>query len=148
MAQTAPYAMQSITLLQPQDTIAQRVPVTALTNYIKAVNEAVATKLASGPPPPPMGIALIVAIRPNGASNAWIGAVSDIPAATHDAIIAAARSVAPPVVTGGTVVLAIDASLNGGTAPGGGGDMPLPPEWKKGPGGVEVTALVDSIWKD
>jgi hypothetical protein len=148
-AEAAPYAMQSITLLQPEEIVGQRLPagVPSLAGYIQAVNAAVAAKLASGTAPPPAGIALIVAIRPNGTSNAWIGATSAVPAATHDAIIAAARSVKPPAVTGGTVVFAIDASLSGGAAPGGSG-MPLPPEWHDGASATEVTALVDSIWKD
>jgi hypothetical protein len=150
MAEVARYAMQSVTLLQSDATVEQRVPAgaLALAAYIQQINGAVAARLANGVTPLPTGIALFVAIRPNGASNAWIGATSAVPAVTRVAIITATRSVKPPAVVGGTVVFAIAASLSGGAAPGGGSDMPLPFEWQSPAGTTEITAVVDSIWKD
>ncbi len=149
IADPAHYVMSSVTLLQPDETVSQRLPdgAASLAAYIQAINAAVAAALVDDSPPPAAGVALFLALRPNGTSNAWIGTKSDIPMRLRDTIIGAARAVKPPAVTGGTIVFAISVSLSGGPAPGG-ADITLPSEWHTDGSTTEITALVDSIWKN
>lgn len=140
-----------IVLLQPEAVLQPRVPdVQSLATYIdKATAQAaqVAQQARSGPPTSGF---LVIAIRPGLRSNAWLDFQPPLPPALAEAVVRAMRSVIPPAVRGGPVVLAVKAGLWGGGAPA--RDIPAPKEWRaatdKAGHPLDTGALVERIWRD
>src|SRR5215468_6862465 len=89
------YSMSSIVLLQPEAVIRERVPegAEAIAAYIKAINAAINDRLSKENAPSPVGLAIFVAVRPGGASNAWIGSNSFVAKPLSDEVVAAVKSV-------------------------------------------------------
>ena len=138
-----------IVLLQPEAELQPRVPdVQSLAAYIdKATAQAAAVARQAQVGPPTSGF-LVIAIRPGLRSNAWLDFQPPLPPALAEAVVRAMRSVTPPAVRGGPVVLAVKAGLWGGTAPG--RNFPSPKEWRaamdKAGRPLEPGPLVERIW--
>lgn len=145
-------AMQrsDIVLLQPESVLAPRVPnVQGLATYIdKATAQAAEVTRQAEAGPPTSGF-LVIAIRPGLRSNAWLDFQPPLPQPLADAVLRAMRAVTPPAVRGGPVVLAVKASLWGGTATG--RDFPAPKEWRaamdQAGRPLETEALVERTWR-
>lgn len=140
-----------IVLLQPEAVLQPRVPdVQTLATYIdKATAQAARVAQQAQAGPPSSGF-LVIAIRPGLRSNAWLDFQPPLPPDLAAAVIRALRSVTPPAVRGGPVVLAIKAGLWGGGAPV--RDTPAPVEWRaamdKAGRPLEPGALVERLWRD
>lgn len=138
-----------IVLLQPEAELQPRVPdVQSLATYIdKATAQAAQVTQQAQAGPPTSGF-LVIAIRPGLRSNAWLDFQPPLPPALAEAVVRAMRSVTPPAVRGGPVVLAVKAGLWGGNAPG--RDYPSPKEWRaamdKAGRPLDPGVLVERIW--
>jgi hypothetical protein len=103
------YKMTSVTLLQPQEAVAQSVSsVQDLADYIGRVNAGVLAKLASYSPELPAGGSIFIAVRPGGKSNAWVATSSPLPSPLLESIVSDVKSIQPLTITGGTLVFAIE----------------------------------------
>lgn len=140
-----------VVLLQPEAELQPRVPdVQSLAIYIdKATAQAAEVARQARVGPPTSGF-LVIAIRPGLRSNAWLDFQPPLPPTMAEAMIRAMRSVTPPAVRGGPVVLAVKAGLWGGSSPV--RDLPAPKEWRaaidKAGRSLEPETLVEKIWRD
>ena len=145
---TEPYRQNSIALLQPESLLAQRVSADDLADYIKHLNEIALAQARAFPDHTPRTGSIVFAVRPDGSRKVWLDLRQALSEADSASMIAALEAPAPCPVREGTVVAAINVSFWGGKPPVISFPIPMPPEWRaaiKGDG-VEVTALVDSIW--
>ncbi|QWP77649.1 hypothetical protein J5226_04350 [Lysobacter sp. K5869] len=125
----APYAVNSIVLMQPQEALQERVDgAEPLANYIKALNAAAQEHLRKAAPGAPASGYVVVAVRADGVRRVWLDYAPALPAAVADGLRATLERVPPMRVRGGAAVFAINASLWGG-APASAG--PAPTEWRK-----------------
>jgi len=146
----APYAVNSIVLLQPQEALQERVDgAQPLAAYIKALNAAAQEQLQHAAPGAPASGHIVVAVRADGARRIWLDYAPALPAAVAGPLRAALERVAPMRVRSGAAVFAIDASLWGGaraSAP------PSPEQWRRAAdragGPVEVEDLVLRIFDE
>lgn len=146
-AAVEPYRVHGIMLLQPDFVLQQRAPsAEAVSGYIKAVQEAAEGALAAEPPSPASGH-LVLAVRPDGRSMAWLDFRPALPAPTAARLLSAIRGVPPFEARNGVVVFALNATL-WEAAPTRG--FPDPAEWRKAMEGHdeprEIGDLVDEIW--
>ncbi|HIV73249.1 MAG TPA: hypothetical protein H9903_20110 [Candidatus Aquabacterium excrementipullorum] len=145
------FERSDIVLLQPESVLQPRVPdVQGLANYIDKVSTQAAKVLQSAQAGPPGSGFLVIGIRPGLRSNAWLDFQPPLPQALADAVVRAMRSVTPPAVKGGPVVLAVKGGVWGGSAPA--RNMPVPQEWRSATGRngqpLDAGALVERIWRD
>lgn len=125
----APYAVNSIMLLQPQETMQERVEgAEPLAGYIKALNAAAQEHLQKAAPGAPASGYVVVAVRADGAHKVWLDYAPALPPAVADGLRATLERVRPMRVRSGAAVFAIDASLWGGERASAG---PAPPEWRQ-----------------
>ncbi|SDY18342.1 hypothetical protein [Lysobacter enzymogenes] len=144
----APYTVDSIMLLQPQEALQERIDgAEPLAAYIKALNAAAQEHLRQAAPGAPASGYIVVAVRADGARKIWLDYAPALPAAVSGPLRAALERVAPMRVRRGAAVFAINASLWGGaraSAP------PSPEEWRRAAGRagepVEVEDLVLRIF--
>ena len=143
-----PYRQNSIALLQPESLLAQRVSADDLADYIKQLNEIASAQAGAFPDHTPRTGSIVFAVRPDGSRKVWLDLRPALSEADSVSMIAALEAPAPCPVREGTVVAAINVSFWGGTPPMISFPIPMPPEWRAAATeeGVEVTALVDSIW--
>lgn len=144
-----PFESKSIMLLQPDFILEERVPsIEALAAYLKAVQDTAAHVLADEAPIPTGGF-LVLAVRPGGRSMAWLDLVPALPDAVDSKLRAAILRVPPFEARAGVVVVALKASLWGGTPSR---EFPHPAEWSRamegGSEAVEVGDLVNQIWPE
>lgn len=142
-----PYRMDSLTLLQPDFVLKERVPsIDSLSAYIKDVQGAAAAALAEEPPHPASGH-LVLAVRPGRQSMVWLDFEPDLPEATAAKLRAAILAVPAFEAREGVVVFSLNSSLWGAAASQG---FPNPPEWRKAMEGhddpVEIGELVEKVW--
>lgn len=138
-----------IVLLQPEAELQPRVPdVQSLAAYIDKATAQVAAVTRQAQAGPPTSGFLVIAIRPGRRSNAWLDFQPPLPPALGDAVVHAMRSVTPPAVRGGPVVLAVKTGFWGGGVPG--RDYPSPKEWRaainKAGRPLDAGVLVERIW--
>ncbi|MBN7137056.1 hypothetical protein A7A76_20170 [Lysobacter enzymogenes] len=128
-AAAAPYTVNSIMLLQPQEALQQRIDgAEPLAAYIKALNAAAQEHLRQAAPGAPASGYIVVAVRADGARRIWLDYAPTLPAAVSGPLRAALERIAPMRVRTGAAVFAINASLWGGaraSAP------PSPQEWRR-----------------
>jgi hypothetical protein len=141
------FRTESIVLLQPEHVIEARVEsVTALTDYIKRVQQAAEAALVEELPTPAGGH-IVLAVRPGGRSIVWLDIEPALPQPVAERLKAALMAVPPFPTRRGVVVFALNASLWG--APAAQGD-PSPQEWReilRGQGEpMDVESIVDAVW--
>lgn len=145
-----PVQRQAIVLLQPEQVIAARVSgAQALADYLQAVQAAASRAVAAAPEQRAAGGFLVIAVKPERLSNAWLDIRPALPAEVEAAVIQAMRAVPPPAVREGPVVMAICVSIWNGTAPTQG--LPSPIEWQRAVSlagqPLETGDLVERIWR-
>lgn len=119
----------SVCLLQPDAVMQQRASdVTALGEYLLAVQAAVATALVAFAQRPVASGFVVMAVRPGRQSRSWLDVEPGLPPALARALVLAAESVAPLDVQGGPVVVALSVGLWGGKAPS--QRAPVPEAWR------------------
>lgn len=143
-----PYAMQSLTLLQPEVVVSERVRVEDLSDYVKSVNADAQASLASSVKPTPTAGFIVVAVRPGSQSRVWLDFSPVLPPRVAARLVSSLEQVAPFKAKGGVVVFAINCTLWG--APATERQGPSPDEWKEAmkgmDGPVEIGDLVERIW--
>ena len=141
-----PFRQDSIVLLQPGFVMEQRVSVEELSAYLKRLTESAARQAATLSDHVARTGSIVFAVRPDGSRKVWLDIKPALSEADSRSMITALESSAPCAVREGTIVAAINVSFWGGTARV--MIMPMPDEWRAAmtKDGVEVTALVDSIW--
>lgn len=142
-----PYKTESIMLLQPDFVLTERVSsVTALSEYIKAVESACQAVLVDAQPSPAGGF-LVLAVRPGGQSMTWLDFKPGLPTPLAERLKAAILRVPPFQARHGVVVFAVKASLWDAPLSH---DFPSPSEWNKAMEGrgepMEIGDLVDKVW--
>lgn len=146
-AAQVPYKVNSAMLLQPDFVLQERLPsVDALAGYVKAVDHAAGTALATTPATPASGW-LVLAVRPGHQSMAWLDFDAALPAATAEALRTRILAVPPFAARAGVVVVALNVSLWDAPAATG---FPNPPEWRAAVANdtvdIEIGALVERVW--
>lgn len=140
-----------VVLLQHGDVIQQRVQsVDALAEYIQKVQDAAAAALQSESQRKATGGFLVVAVRPNGKSKAWLDLEPEAPGTTQDMLRKSIEEIQPLEVRSGVVVFAIKVSIWGGKVPP--RFAPAPSEWKaqaqRAGKALEVGELVELAWNE
>jgi predicted Zn-dependent protease len=144
----APYRMDTITMLQPDAILSQRVSdAQGFADYVTRLNDALAGNLKTYSPAAPAGGYVVVAVRPGGKSKVWLALEPPLPVPLANKLISAAKAVAPFRAKGGNVVFGLKVSLWGGASDG---IPPSPSEWraivKKRGHALEAGQLVDLAW--
>jgi len=144
-----PYTLQHITLLQPDFVMQQRTDSDGIVDYIKAINAAATATLDHAQPTPSAGF-VVLAVRPDGTSKAWLDFDPVLPAPKDTALRSALERVAPLHVRDGVVVIALEATLWGALPTH--KQTPWPPEWKAVADRIgtplETGDLVDLAWPE
>jgi hypothetical protein len=140
-----------VVLLQHGDVMQQRVQsVDAMAEYVRKVQDAAATGLQLQFQRKPAGGFIVVAVRPNGKTKAWVDIEPEMPGATQAALCQSIEKVPPLEVRHGIVVFAIKVSIWGGKAPS--RFAPAPSEWKaqaqRAGKALEVSELVERVWSE
>jgi len=140
--------VQNLMLLQPDFVLSERVEVEDLSKYIKSVNAAAETSLASIAKPIPTAGFIVIAVRPGGQSKIWLDFSPALPPAIATELRSSLERVEPFKAKGGVVVFAINSTLWGAAA--GERQGPSPVEWqeamKGADGPMEVGDLVERVW--
>jgi hypothetical protein len=142
------YSVQNIMLLQPDFVLTERVEVGELSDYIKSVNAAAQTSLASIAKPSPTAGFIVVAVRPGGQSKVWLDFSPALSAAVATQLRSSLERVATFKAKVGVVVFAINSTLWGAAATERLG--PSPAEWREAmkdkSDPMEVGDLVERVW--
>lgn len=143
-----PYSVQNIMLLQPDFVLEERVDVGDLSNYIKSVNVAAATSLATAAKPSPAAGFIVIAVRPSGQSKVWLDFSPALPPALASHLRSSLEQVAPFRAKAGVIVFAINSTLWGAAATT--RQSPSPTEWreamKEKSDPMDVEELVERVW--
>lgn len=145
----ARYELFGVVLLQPEQVLAQRLgDPQPLVKYIKAVGAATTAFAVRHDQPSPASGFVVLAVRPNRTSRAWLDLDQPLPGALARELTSALARVPPPAVTQGMVALAIKVGLWGGRPPT--RETPMPAEWRAAADAagrpLEVTQLIDLVW--
>ncbi len=139
-----------IRFFDPPPVVKQRVNDTAaLGAYLKKSQAVVRQKMKSYKLAPSAGF-LVLAVRADGRTNAWLDMVEPVPHEVETAVIKAAKKVAPFAVKSGTVLVALDMTINGGLIPE--NVSPYPQEWLDyadnchACGELDAETIVSRIW--
>jgi hypothetical protein len=93
---------------------------------------------------------LVLAVRADGRTNAWLDMVQPVPKEIETAVIKTARKIAPFPVKSGTLLVALDMTINGGFIPE--NVSPYPQEWLdyanncKACGELDAETIVSKVW--
>lgn len=146
-----PFEQRGITMLQTREVFFERVAsMGAFEVYVKTLVDAVDGAVAKRPKSSPSGGFLVVAVKPDGRSRAWLDVEPPLNDEIADSIVSVAQNVYPLSVKKGVVLFAIKISLWGGEPPK--GMVPRPKEWEpeadKVGGPIELGDLVLRVWPD
>lgn len=146
-----PLTKFGVVLLQPDIVLKNRVPeVTALANYIRAVEDAARASFLTNQQHPSTAGFIVVAVRPEQKSKVWLDFDPPLPSALKDVVIANLKAVQPFGARAGAVVFAIKVGIWGGAKPV--RTTPSPAEWtaatKRLGRPVETGELVEMIWDE
>lgn len=149
-AQGTIWMNDGVVLYMPDKVMKERIKVEDLSSYMSAVDGAVSQVLKARAGEAGSSGMLLLAIRPNGLSKAWV--VTGEPpmsAQTSAAMIAAAEAVPAPKVNSDTVLVGIQFhAFGGGQAPVSAGP-PIPRDWYSHfskHGGLLDDALLAKVW--
>lgn len=139
---------EGVVLLQPDFVLQERgLEVSEFAGFIKSVQDAAVNTWKPSKLPAGSGF-IVVAVREGGKVNAWLDFKPEVPAPEEARVLDAIRALAPFKVKKGTVLFALDVSLDG--AKNAKGALPNPKAWRaaaKGrPGPTEAEQLVDLVW--
>jgi len=136
-------------LLQPEAALRERVPggAQAMSDYIASIDAAATKALAGVDPPRPTSGFLVLAVRPDGRSKAWLDVWPNLPRASEPALVDAVQAVKPFAVSKGTVVFALRVSAWGAVPTN---RPPKPDEWTRytREGVTDAEAIVARLWPD
>ena len=143
-----PYNLHSVTLLQPQSIVSERVqPVEKLASYIDRVDEAASRSLAHSPAKPTSGY-IAIAVRPGRVSKAWLDLSPALPRPLEARVTAAIEAVRPFAAKRGVVIFALNVILWG--APPTKQQWPRPAMWlravKKAGHSLTIDEVVNRVW--
>lgn len=143
-----PYDLHSVLLLQPQSIVSERVQsAEKLASYIKAVDAAAAHALAHSPANPTSGF-IAIAVRPGGASKAWLDLTPALPSPLEARLAAVIKAVRPFAAKKGVVIFALNVTLWGASPTRQQG--PQPAAWiravKKAGHPMTIDDVVDRVW--
>jgi len=136
------FKLESVTLLQPEQLLGQRLPggADALAGYLRRLQELLHRAYASGTASGAR--TLIAAVGPNGRQQVWL-TPDGLPDEEVAAVARLATTVEPPAVTGGPVVVALLYSVGSETGPHPG--IVMPRSWTEIASGHAQGLTVDEI---
>jgi hypothetical protein len=153
-ARAGTYKMLEVGLYQPNPVLVQRLgnDAGALAAYIKALNAAGSTYIATLPSGKPATIDLVVAFKPSGASKVWIVDPSSALAKPAD-LAQKLETIHPPKSANGPVAFTVHVSLWGGSDNTTNYRPPIPAEWQAviNAAGKPLHVpdqVLPSVWKD
>jgi hypothetical protein len=127
------FEVKSIDLYQPSGVLVARLGTAApLAAYIQRIDASLAPIFAAAPPQPGVTLAVVVGVKPNFRSKAWVVAPNgSLPAPMVAQIEAAAEAVPPVRVQGGPIAFAvlIDAWGGGPAITDATHPVPIPQAW-------------------
>ncbi|HSX58808.1 MAG TPA: hypothetical protein VLF18_01290 [Tahibacter sp.] len=137
-------------MLQPEDIVGTRVAsADELATYMKALEKAASTYFATLPSNTPRAGYLAVAVKPVRASNVWIDFDPPLSTAESDELVRRLRAVTPMEATGGPVVFALKASVDGAPEPA--APAPRIADWAQAAKDAGKTLTIDEVvlrsWK-
>ena len=141
----------SITMMQTQQVFEERVEsIEAVSLYLKQIVDSVSKAVDALPKGEPSKGFIVVAVKPGGRSRIWLDFKTPITKETASAIKTAAEKVSPITVKGGVLLLGMKVGLWGSGPPD--RMVPQPEEWRveaeKAGGKIEMTQLVERVWRD
>jgi hypothetical protein len=139
-----------VVLYMPDRIMKARIRVEDLSPYMKAVDKAAEQVVLAAPKEAGSSGMLLIAMRPNGQSRAWVvTGKPEMSQALADQMIAAAEAVPVPAIKEETVLMGINFhAFGGGVAPVSAGP-PIPRDWYSHfskDGGVLDDALLAKVW--
>lgn len=150
--------IESITLPQPDNVLAERLPGGAaeLAEYIKQIEAALTASLQLPGDLKPATGAIVVAVKPNYRAKSWLmWGEPSLPKGISEAFQDRFNKIRPATVQNGPVAFAILFSVNGGGTPlvTDENPMPLPPEWAEVAKKAKETLLMPDgflavVWPD
>jgi hypothetical protein len=150
LCQAADVEFHMIRFFDPNPVAAQRVKsADELGNYLKKSQAAAKQELKSFDLPSGGGF-LVLAIRADGRTNAWLDMVEPVPEKVATAVVQAVRKIPAFKVKSGTLLVALDLTINGGFIPE--NVSPYPQEWLdyasncKACGELDAETIVNKIW--
>lgn len=150
LSRAADVEFHMIRFFDPTPVVKQRVnDTTALGEYLKKSQAAVRQKMRDYRLAPSAGF-LVLAVRADGRTNAWLDMVQPLPKKVEIAVIKAARKIAPFPVKSGTLLVALDMTINGGFIPE--NVSPYPQEWLDyannchACGELDAETIVSKVW--
>lgn len=146
-----PFEQRGITMLQTEKVFFERVSgMKAFEVYVKDLVDAVDGVVGKLPKGSPTGGFLVVAVKPDGRSRAWLDVATPPADDVAKAIVSAAQNVYPLSIKNGVVLFAVKLTLWGGEPPK--GMVPRPKEWEveaeRAGGSIELSELVLRVWPD
>ena len=146
-----------VALYQPDDELRARIGDSAesLAAYIRALNVAAESVLATGKPHAGSTGAIVVAVKPGGRSKVWLEFGNNpFPEPEQKALLSRLQSVPPLEVRGGAILFAITFDAWGGGVPITTSDqpVPIPAAWRNAAtasgGGALPDAVLDVLWPE
>lgn len=141
--------LSQVVLLQPESVLQARSGnPEALGTYLKGVVANASRAIATLAERAPGGGFIVLAVRPGNQSRMWLDFEPRLTVSTVSAVRQAFRTVQPPTVTGGPLVVALKVRLWSGRVPD--RQTPMLPEWRRAAAEagkpLEVGDLVERIW--
>jgi hypothetical protein len=138
-------------MMQTQSVFEERVPnIEVVSLYLKEIVDSVSKGVQELPKGEPAKGFIVVAVKPGSRSRIWLDFESPITKEAASVIQAAAAKVSPISVNGGVVLVAMKVGLWGSGPPD--RMVPQPEEWRaeaeKAGGKIEMTELVERVWRD
>lgn len=149
-AQGTTWLKDEVVLYMPDKVMKARIEVADLSPYMTAVDKAAEQVVLAAPKQAGSSGMLLIAMRPNGQSKAWVvTGKPEMSQALTDQMIAAAEAVPVPAIKEETVLMGINFhAFGGGVAPVSAGP-PIPRDWYAHfgkDGGVLDDALLAKVW--
>lgn len=151
LAAAAEIEFTMIRFFDPTAMVKQRVNnVEEVGEYLKKSQTAVRNKLKGYSLSPASGF-LVMAIRADGRTNAWLDMMQPVPKDVEKAVIQTAREIAPFRVKSGTLLVSLDVGINGRYVEE--GYSPYPQEWIdyasqcNACGELDAETIVNRVWK-
>lgn len=137
-----------LVLLQPEYVLQERgLNVQEFVDFVKSAQASTVNAWKHSKLPASSGF-IVVAVREGGKVNAWFDLQPEGSTSEETRALQAIKTVTPFKFNKGTVVFAMEVSLNGATKAK--GSMPNPKAWteaaKARPGPIEAEELVDLVW--
>ena len=134
-------------LLQPETIYKERINVAQFAEFIRSVESNIKNQWSSLPLSKSCGF-VVMAVRDTGEVNAWIDIEPLLPAELEKQMLEKIRSMPGAEVRNGTIVFALNLSINGAITDK--QKMPYPAQWqeitKSSSQPMDVEMLVNKLW--